>query len=108
MTTSANRASGASKHAHGSVLSITVAPRAARSSIEQLADGAIRVRVAAPPVDGAANAALLQFLASVLEVPRSRLTIIGGASSRHKRIGVSGLTPDELETRLQGALGKRD
>ena len=106
MTTGANRASGVSKHAHGSVLSVIVVPRAARSSIEQLADGAIQVRVAAPPVDGAANAALLRFLAGVLDVPRSRLEITG-ASSRRKRITVSGLTPDELETRLHAALHER-
>jgi uncharacterized protein (TIGR00251 family) len=95
-----------SKHAHGSVLSVFVVPRAARSSIEQLADGAIQIRVAAPPVAGAANAVLLRFLAGVLDVPRSRLKIIGGASSRRKRITVSGLTPDELEMRLRAALGK--
>jgi uncharacterized protein len=107
VTTGTNRASGVSKHAHGSVLSVVVVPRAARSSIEQLADGAIQIRVAAPPVDGAANAALLRFLAGVLDVPRSRLEIIGGASSRRKRITVRGLTPDELETRFRAALGKR-
>jgi uncharacterized protein len=105
VTTGANRACGVSKHAHGSVLSVVVAPRSARSSIEQLADGAIQVRVTAPPVDGAANAALLRSLAEVLDVPRSRLEIIGGASSRRKRISLSGLTPDELEMRLRAALG---
>jgi uncharacterized protein len=107
VTTGANCVSGVSKHARGSVLSVIVTPRAARSSIEQLADGAIQVRVAAPPVNGAANAALLRFLAGVLDVPRSRLEIIGGASSRRKRITVNGLTPDELETRLQAALHER-
>jgi uncharacterized protein len=107
VTSGANRASGVLKHAHGSVLSVVVVPRAAKSSLEQLADGAIQVRVAAPPVDGAANAALLRFLAGVLDVPRSRLEITGGASSRRKRITVSGLTPDELETRLHAALHER-
>ena len=104
MKTGANRASGMSKHAQASVLSIVVVPRAARSSIERLTDGAIQVRVAAAPANGAANAALLRLLAGVLDVPRSRLEIIGGASSRRKRISVSGLPPDELETRLQAAL----
>jgi uncharacterized protein len=105
VTTGANRASGVSQHARGSMLSVIVVPRAAKSSLERLADGAIQVRVAAPPVDGAANAALLRFLAEVLDVPRSRLEIIGGASSRRKRISLSGLTPDELEMRLRAALG---
>ena len=107
MTTGGNCACVVSKHAHGSVLTVIVVPRATRSSIEQLADGAIQVRVTAPPVDGAANAALLRFLAGVLAVPRSRLEIIGGASSRRKRITVNGVTPDELETRLQAALGNK-
>jgi uncharacterized protein (TIGR00251 family) len=88
------------------VLSVVVAPRAGRTSIEQLADGAIQVRVAAPPVDGAANAALLRFLAEMFDVPRSRLEIISGASNRRKRIVIAGVAPDELETRLRAALGK--
>ena len=108
MTTGANRAFAVSKHTHGSVLSVVVVPRAARTSIERLPDGAIQVRVTAPPVDGAANAALLRLLAGVLDVPRSRLEIIGGASSRRKRITVAGLTSHELETRLQTALGNAD
>jgi uncharacterized protein (TIGR00251 family) len=104
VSSGADRASGVSPHAHGSVLSVVVAPRAGRSSIERLADGAIQIRVAAPPVDGAANAALLRFLAGVLGLPRSRFEIISGASSRRKRIVIAGLPPDELESRLQLAL----
>jgi uncharacterized protein len=107
VTTGGNRTRGVSQHGQGGVLSVVVVPRAAKSSIEQLADGAIQVRVTAPPVDGAANAALLRFLAGVLDVPRSRLEVISGASSRRKRIAVSDLTPDELEARLQAALSKR-
>jgi uncharacterized protein (TIGR00251 family) len=86
------------------MLSVVVVPRAGRSSIEKLTDGTIQVRVAAPPVDGAANAALMRFLSNVLDVPRSRMEIVSGASSRRKRISFVGLTPDELEARLQAAL----
>ena len=106
MTNGPNRAFGVATHADGSVLSVLVVPRAGRSSIEQVADGTVQVRVAAPPVDGAANAALLRLLADILDVPRSRLEIASGASSRRKRISVDGVAPDELETRLQAALGK--
>jgi uncharacterized protein len=108
VTTVANRAAGVSKHARGSLLAVIVVPRAARSSFEQLADGAIKVRVAAPPIDGAANAALLRFLSDILAVPRSRLEIISGAPSRRKRIIFRDLDPDELETRLRAALGTAD
>jgi uncharacterized protein len=93
-----------SSHARGSTLSITVVPRARRSSIEESTDGTLRARVAAPPVDGAANAALLRFLADVLDVPRSRLEIASGISSRHKRVVVDGMTPGELQNRLRDAL----
>ena len=88
------------------MLSVTVVPRAGRSSIEEATDGTLRVRVAAPPVDGAANAALLRFLAGVLEVPRSRLEIAFGKSNRHKRVIVAGMTPSELQKRLNDALGR--
>ena len=108
MTTSANRASGVSRQPHGSLLSVVVVPRAGKSSIAQLADGTLQVRVVAPPVDGAANAALLRLLADILDVPRSRLEIVSGASSRRKRIVIAGVAPDELEPRLEVALDKRN
>jgi uncharacterized protein (TIGR00251 family) len=104
VTPGADGASGVSPHTRGSLLSVVVVPRAGKSAIERLPDGTLRVRVAAPPVDGAANSALLRFLADTLDVPRSRLEIISGASSRRKRVAIAGLTPNELETRLRAAL----
>jgi uncharacterized protein (TIGR00251 family) len=104
--TCVNRASEVSKYPNGSLLSVLVVPRAGKSSIAQLADGTIQIRVAAPPVDGAANTALLRFLAGILDVSRSRLAITSGASSRRKRISVDGIAPDELERRLQTALDR--
>jgi hypothetical protein len=93
-------------HPRGSMLSVTVVPRAGKSSLERLADGTLRVRVTAPPVDGAANAALLSFLANALDLSRSRLAIASGASSRRKRIVVEGVSPDALAKSLDGALRK--
>jgi hypothetical protein len=90
------------------MLSVTVVPRAGRSSLERTGDGALRVRVAAPPVEGAANDALLRFLADALDLPRSRLAIASGASSRHKRIVVEGVAPDVLARSLDCALGKEN
>ncbi|MGH2617149.1 MAG: DUF167 domain-containing protein [Thermomicrobiales bacterium] len=94
-------------HARGSVLAVTVVPRASKVGLEQSVDGELRIRLTAPPVDGAANAALLRFLADVLDIPRSRLTIVSGATSRRKRIVVEGIPVANLESRLQTALGHR-
>jgi uncharacterized protein len=106
VTTGANRASVVSRHPHGSLLSVVVVPRSGKFSIAQLSDGTIQIRVAAPPVDGAANMALLRYLADSLDVPRSRLAVASGASSRRKRIAIAGMSPEELEKRLHVALGK--
>ena len=66
----------------------------------------LRVRIAAPPVDGAANAALLRFLADVLDVPRLALAIVSGEISRHKRSLVEESRPTSSKQRLQEALGR--
>lgn len=67
-------------------------------------DGRLLVRLSAPPVDGAANAALVEFLAEVLGVPRRSLTIVSGATAREKRVAVAGLGVREV----LAALGKSD
>jgi uncharacterized protein YggU (UPF0235/DUF167 family) len=72
--------------------------------MELLADGTIRVRLTAPPVDGAANHSLLRYLAKTLNVPRSRLSIASGATDRRKRIAVAGMDAEELRARLEDAL----
>jgi len=105
--TDSNRMPLVTAHPRGSMLSVTVVPRAGKSSLERLADGTLRVRVAAPPVDGAANDALLRLLAQALGLSRSRLTISSGASSRRKRIFVEDVSPDVLARSLDSALGNR-
>jgi uncharacterized protein (TIGR00251 family) len=95
-------------HPRGSVIAVVVLPRSARNQIEEYQDGALRVRVTAPPVDGAANAAILKLLAEAIGLPRSRLEIIAGERGRRKRILVSGLTPEAVTHRLQMAIGAAD
>jgi uncharacterized protein (TIGR00251 family) len=63
---------------------------------------ALRIRLAAPPVDGAANDALIRFLAERLEVSRSAVRIEAGASSRSKVVAIDGIDPDTAARRLQG------
>ena len=77
---------------------VRVVPRASRSEIVGEADGALRVRIAAPPVNGAANDELVRVLARALGVPRSAVAITAGQTSRLKRVAVSGLAPEALLT----------
>jgi len=82
-------------------LTIRLTPRASREEIAGERDGAILVRVTAPPVDGAANAALVRLLAKALGVPKGAVAIVSGETSRTKVVEVAGL--DEAEAR--GRLG---
>ena len=77
---------------------VRVVPRASRSQIVGEADGALRVRIAAPPVAGAANDELVRVLARALRVSRSAVAITAGQTSRLKRVAVSGIAPEALLT----------
>ena len=74
--------------AEGFIFSVRVVPRASRNEIVGLHGGALKVRVAAPPVEGAANDELVKFLAKQLGVPRSAVMLVSGTSSRNKTIRV--------------------
>jgi uncharacterized protein len=68
-----------------------VLPRAKRSELAGLHNGALKMRVTAPPVDDAANRAILEFFSSLLDIPKSRIQILTGVKSRDKRIQIKGL-----------------
>ena len=74
---------------------VRVQPRAARTSLAGEIEGAIKIRLAAPPVDGAANLALLKFLSRLLDVPQSSIEVISGARSRNKFIRVRGISSEK-------------
>jgi uncharacterized protein (TIGR00251 family) len=76
---------------------VRVVPRASRSEIVGELDGALRVRLAAPPVDGLANDELIRTLARSLRVSRSAVEITTGHSSRVKNVKVTGAKPSDLE-----------
>ncbi len=82
-----------------SLLAITVKPRAGKNLAVRTPDGVL-VRVTAPPAEGSANTAVVETLAKALGVPKSRLTIVAGATGRVKRLRVEGLTPEELAARV--------
>ncbi len=82
---------------------VHVAPRAGRTEIAGRHGDAIRVRVAAPPVDGAANAELTRFLAERLGVPRQAVAIVSGVTSRRKTVEIAGLKTEAVaQTLLAG------
>jgi len=82
---------------------VRVQPRAPRSEIVGWrADGALSVRVAAPPVEGQANAALTALLAGALALRPSAVTVERGARGRDKLVRVAGLTPAEIRRRIGG------
>lgn len=88
-------------------IEVHLQPGATNNEIMSLRDGILRVRVAAPPHQGQANRALLTFLAQILALSRSNLSLIRGNTSRHKVIAVQGLSPEELQERLTLILSRR-
>ena len=84
----------------GTRLALRVQPRAARSEVAGRHGEALKVRLAAPPVDGAANEALVRFLAEALQVPRAAVTLVAGPASRSKVVQVAGLAPADVAGRL--------
>ena len=85
----------------GSAIAVRVTPRASRNKIvEVLEDGTIKIHIAAPPVDGEANAELIGFLAEVLNIPKSRLEIVAGQSGRDKLISVLDMDSETVQKRI--------
>ncbi len=82
--------------------SVRVAPRASKTAAAGTHDGALKVRVAAPPVEGAANDELVRYLARALGVPRSAVQIVAGHSSKSKRVRAEGARPESLLKLAQG------
>jgi uncharacterized protein (TIGR00251 family) len=82
---------------------VRVQPRASRSEIGGLQGDALRVRITARPVDGAANRALVELIASVLHVPARNVRIVAGASARSKLVEVAGIAATDVR-----ALVKRE
>ncbi len=82
-------------------INVRVIPRSSKNSIEW-EEGTLKVRLTAPPVDGAANEALLTLLAQRLGLPKRDIHIIQGATGRHKIVEITGMTLEELEQRIRG------
>jgi uncharacterized protein len=89
-------------------LAIRAVPNAGRDACAGLMDDGEtwKIRLAAPAVDGRANAALIQCLAKLLDIPRGAVTLTAGASSRSKRVCIDGRTAEEAAARLHAAANK--
>jgi uncharacterized protein (TIGR00251 family) len=86
--------------AEGCRIRVRAQPRASRSEVAGEHGEALRVRIAAPPVDGAANEELIRFLAERLGIARRRVTLVGGATGREKLVAIEGVEAEEARRRL--------
>jgi uncharacterized protein len=91
----------------GAILTVHLQPRASTTECVGIYGDAIKIRVAAPPVDGAANDALIRFLANRLSIPYTSVRIHSGAGGRHKRVLVKGATAQLVLARLKLGNQKR-
>ncbi len=82
------------------VLAVRVQPKSSRNEVSGMAEGAVKIRLTAPPVEGQANEALLKFLSKALGVPKGALEIAAGDHGRSKLVRVRGVPGDEVYRRL--------
>ncbi len=98
------RAAGANGAPLALVLRCHVQPGAGRAAVAGRRGDALHVRVAPPPVDGRANAALLALIASLFDRPRAAVSLVGGERSRLKRVRIEGVAPEEAGRVLDEAI----
>jgi uncharacterized protein (TIGR00251 family) len=84
----------------GVILNLYVQPGAKRSEIAGLHGNALKIRLAAPPIEGRANACLIDFLADILQLPRAQITLLSGQASRAKRVAIAALAAEVIRDRL--------
>lgn len=85
----------------GVTITVRIQPRASRNDVSRMEDGSLKIRLTAPPVEGAANEALVKFLAELLGVARSHVEILSGHTSRQKILRISGIHPAEADRLLK-------
>jgi hypothetical protein len=90
-------------HPDGVYLSVKVLPRASKNEIGEPLGNELKIKVTAPPVDSAANEALVRLLAERLDCPRAAVQLVRGATSRHKQVLVTGMTAEQVASRLASA-----
>ena len=86
----------------GLTIAVRVVPRSSRSEIVGEIEGAVKVRLSSPPVDGAANAELIRLISKKLGVAKSAVSIVSGETSKTKRLRVIGVSAQKLQDVLAG------
>ena len=84
----------------GCTLPVRVHPGAKRNAVTGTHDGAVKISLTTPPTDGRANDALIAFVAERLSIPRSRIALVSGRTSRSKVLRITGLNAAEVDSRL--------
>ena len=93
-----------SRGAAGASFAVRVIPRAGRTAVAGIRGDALLVRLAAAPVEGAANEALLELVADLFARPKRDVSIVSGQASRDKRIAIAGMTDTAVAARLDSIL----
>lgn len=88
-------------------LEVHVVPRASKSAIVGVHDGRLKVSLDAPPVDGAANAALVAYLAKALKLPKRAVEIVRGETSRQKLVAIEGASEADIRALVQDGAGEK-
>jgi uncharacterized protein (TIGR00251 family) len=90
----------------GVSFAVRVQPRAAKSGVAGELDGVLKIRLAAPPIEGQANEELIRALAKLFDAPRQRIAILSGQTSKNKVVSISGISVDEVERVLAEVLNQ--
>lgn len=91
----------ASSTPDGVVITVQVIPRASQSGIVGIRNGAMLVRLNAPPVDNAANEALIELFATTWRISRRQISVVAGQHARRKRVEITGVTAQDIRDALQ-------
>jgi len=88
----------------GCILPVRVHPGARTNAVTGVHDGALKISLTTPPIDGRANDALIAFLAQRLRIPRARISLVAGATSRSKTLRIAGKSAAEVQAALDPAI----
>ena len=88
------------KHKDGVVINFKVSPGASRTAVSDVTENTVRIRVAAPPVEGKANKEIIKFLSKLFKIPKSNIQIIGGEKSKNKIVLLQGIDLEDVRGKI--------